>query len=43
MLKKDIKIMITGGGSGGHLSVVRGLINALIQDYNIPKYHLCRR
>lgn len=23
MLKKDIKIMITGGGSGGHLSVVK--------------------
>lgn len=36
MLKKDIKIMITGGGSGGHLSVVRGLIDALIQDYNVP-------
>ncbi len=36
MLKKDIKIMITGGGSGGHLSVVKGLIDALIQDYNTP-------
>ncbi len=36
MLRKDLKIMITGGGSGGHLSVAKAIIDSLIEDYNIP-------
>lgn len=36
MLKSEIKIMITGGGSGGHISVVKSIIDSLISDYNIP-------
>lgn len=36
MLKSQIKIMITGGGSGGHISVAKSLIDSLIQDYDIP-------
>jgi len=36
MLKSEIKIMITGGGSGGHISVVKSIIDSLVDDYNIP-------
>ena len=36
MLKSETKIMITGGGSGGHISVAKGLISALVEDFNIP-------
>lgn len=36
MLKSELKIMITGGGSGGHLSVAKSLINTLIEEYDIP-------
>ncbi len=36
MLKSEIKIMITGGGSGGHISVVKSIIHSLVEDYNIP-------
>lgn len=36
MLNKDIRILITGGGSGGHFSVAKSLIDTLISDYNIP-------
>jgi len=36
MLKNELKILITGGGSGGHFSVANSLINTLISDYNIP-------
>lgn len=36
MLKSELKILITGGGSGGHLSVAKALISALIDDFNIP-------
>jgi len=28
--------MITGGGSGGHISVAESLIDSIIQDYDIP-------
>lgn len=28
--------MITGGGSGGHISVVKSIIDSLVDDYNIP-------
>jgi len=36
MLKSEIKIMVTGGGSGGHISVAKTVIDSLIQDYDIP-------
>ncbi len=36
MLRSEIKIVVTGGGSGGHLSVAKAFINSLIDDYNIP-------
>lgn len=36
MLKSEIKILITGGGSGGHISVAKSLIDSLIDNYNIP-------
>ena len=36
MLKSQLKIMITGGGSGGHLSVAKSIIDSLITDYNMP-------
>lgn len=36
MLKSELKIMITGGGSGGHLSVAKSVIDSLITDYNMP-------
>ncbi|HBB64915.1 hypothetical protein A2436_00885 [candidate division WS6 bacterium RIFOXYC1_FULL_33_9] len=36
MLKSEIKILLTGGGSGGHISVSKALIDTLIEDYNIP-------
>jgi UDP-N-acetylglucosamine--N-acetylmuramyl-(pentapeptide) pyrophosphoryl-undecaprenol N-acetylglucosamine transferase len=36
MLKNELKILITGGGSGGHFSVAKSLIDTLISDYNIP-------
>lgn len=41
MLKSEIKILITGGGSGGHLSVADALIRTLINDYNIPNQNIC--
>jgi len=28
--------MVTGGGSGGHLSVAKSVINTLIEEYDIP-------
>lgn len=34
MLKSKTKILITGGGSGGHISVAKSLIDALINDYD---------
>lgn len=40
MLKSEFKVLITGGGSGGHLSVADGLINTLINDYNIPNHNI---
>ena len=40
MLKSKTKIMITGGGSGGHISVAKGLISALIEDFNIPSENI---
>lgn len=36
MLKNELKILITGGGSGGHFSVAKSLIDTLISDYDIP-------
>lgn len=36
MLKKEMKVLITGGGSGGHLTVAKAVIDSLIDDYNIP-------
>lgn len=36
MLRSEINIVVTGGGSGGHLSVAKAFINSLIDDYNIP-------
>lgn len=36
MLKNELKIVITGGGSGGHFSVAKSLIDTLISDYDIP-------
>lgn len=36
MLRNELKILITGGGSGGHFSVAKSLIDTLISDYNIP-------
>ena len=40
MLKSELKILITGGGSGGHLSVADALIRTLINDYNIPSQNI---
>jgi UDP-N-acetylglucosamine--N-acetylmuramyl-(pentapeptide) pyrophosphoryl-undecaprenol N-acetylglucosamine transferase len=40
MLKSELKIVITGGGSGGHLSVAKAVINSLLDDYNIPKENI---
>lgn len=40
MLKSEMKIMITGGGSGGHISVAKSLIDSLIQDYDIPNTNI---
>lgn len=40
MLKSEIKIIVTGGGSGGHISVAKSLIDSLIQDFNIPSSNI---
>ena len=40
MIKGDIKILVTGGGSGGHISVAKALIDAVVEDYNIPKKNI---
>ncbi|MDY0096818.1 MAG: UDP-N-acetylglucosamine--N-acetylmuramyl-(pentapeptide) pyrophosphoryl-undecaprenol N-acetylglucosamine transferase [Candidatus Dojkabacteria bacterium] len=40
MLKSEIKILITGGGSGGHISVAKSLISTLIEDFDIPSNNL---
>ena len=40
MLKSKTKIMITGGGSGGHISVAKGFISALVEDFNIPSENI---
>ncbi len=40
MLKSETKILITGGGSGGHISVAKGLIGTLIEDFDIPSKNI---
>lgn len=40
MLKSELKILITGGGSGGHLSVSKTFINSLIEEYDIPSQNI---
>ena len=40
MLKSETKILITGGGSGGHISVAKALISTLIEDFDIPSKNI---
>ncbi len=40
MLKSEIKILITGGGSGGHISVAKSLVSTLIEDFDIPSKNI---
>ena len=40
MLKSETKILITGGGSGGHISVAKSLISTLIEDFDIPSKNI---
>ena len=40
MLKSETRILITGGGSGGHISVAKSLISTLIEDFDIPSKNI---
>jgi len=40
MLRSKIKIVVTGGGSGGHLSVAKAILQALTENYDIPSNNI---